>query len=145
LNVGRCVGSFVVCTFVVFSQAALAQKGAVSESVKETKETAERLAPPTRPALLVPLYSSYIALQGLDIHSTLTTVGSGRAREANPLLREVAHSSSGLIALKAASTMGVIWGTEKLWKKNRVAAVLLMVGVNSAMTYAVARNYRHVP
>jgi hypothetical protein len=146
-----------VCSFVVFAQAALGQTGAAPQPVKEAAERAALEAPvqaplaqpaldarqPTRPALLAPMYGTYIALQGLDIHSTLTTVGSGHAREGNPLLPDAAHNPAGLIAIKAASTAGVIWGTEKLWKRNRVAAVVLMVGVNSAMAAIVAHNYRH--
>jgi len=57
-------------------------------------------------------------------------------------MKGVAQSSAGLIAIKAASTVGVIYGSEKLWKKNRLAAVLVMVGVNSATAWVVAHNYR---
>ena len=95
-----------------------------------------------RPALLPALYGSYIGLQALDIHSTHAALTTGAGREGNPLLTGVAHNSAGLIALKAASTAAVIWGSEKLRKKNRAAAVLLMVGVNTATAVVVARNYR---
>lgn len=95
-----------------------------------------------RPAMLAPLWGSYIALQAFDVHSTRRALSSGAGREANPLLTGVAHNSAGLIAVKAASTAGVIYGTEKLWKKNRVLAVVAMVGLNSATAYVVARNYR---
>jgi uncharacterized protein DUF5658 len=94
------------------------------------------------PRVLVPLYVSYGALQALDFHSTRAALKSGKGREANPLLKGVAHSSAGLIAVKAASTAVVIYGTGKLWKKNRAAAVLVLVGVNSATAIVVARNYR---
>jgi hypothetical protein len=94
------------------------------------------------PRALVPLYVSYGVLQALDVHSTRAGLRSGRARETNPLLKGVAHSSAGMIAIKAAATASVIYGTERLWKKNRLAAVLVIVGVNSATAIVVARNYK---
>lgn len=104
----------------------------------------QEVAPPQpkRPAILAPLWGAYAGLQALDIHSTRRAIGSGAGREANPVLGAAAQSSAGLIAIKAASTAGVIYGTEKLWRKNRALAVLTMVAVNSATAMIVARNYR---
>lgn len=97
---------------------------------------------PRRPAMLAPLYGSFIGLQALDIHSTRIGISSGRAREGNPVMRGFAGNSAGLIAVKAAATAGVIYGTEKLWKRNRVAAIVAMVALNSATAVVVGRNYR---
>jgi hypothetical protein len=36
----------------------------------------------------------------------------------------------------------VIWASEKLWKKNRKAAVVFASVVNVAMAAVVANNYR---
>jgi hypothetical protein len=84
---------------------------------------------------------SYGVLQGLDVYSTRGALYAGAGREGNPLLRDAAGSSAGLIAVKAASTAVVIWGTERLRKKHRRAAEWTMVGLNAVTAVVVARNY----
>jgi hypothetical protein len=96
-----------------------------------------------RPAPLLPLYASFAVLQALDAHSTWRAIDRG-AVESNPLLRGIAANEVGLIALKAAGTAGVIFATERLWTRNRVAALALMIATNSAMTWVVQHNYRAV-
>jgi hypothetical protein len=96
---------------------------------------------PQRPNALVPLYVSYATLQALDIHSTISGLDRGAA-EANPLMKRMTTLPAGLIAVKVASTAGVFYTTERLWKNNRVAAVVFMVGANSAMAWVVQHNYR---
>lgn len=103
--------------------------------------TAAVIDPPERPAALMPLYGSLIALQGLDIHSTRSALGSGGS-EANPAMRPVVQNSAAFVAVKAGATAGVIWASEKLWKKNRKAAVIFASVVNVAMAAVVANNYR---
>ena len=97
--------------------------------------------PPERPAALMPLYGSLIALQGLDIHSTRSALDSGGS-EANPAMRPLVQNSAAFVAVKAGATAGVIWASEKLWKKNRKAAVIFASVVNVAMAAVVANNYR---
>jgi hypothetical protein len=103
------------------------------------------VAPPRqhRPAPLVPLYASYASLQALDIHSTIRALQRG-AVETNPVMKGIVAHEVGLIAVKAASGVAVIYATEKMWKKNRTAAVVLMVAANSAMGWVVQHNYRAV-
>ena len=96
---------------------------------------------PRRPKALVPLYVSYATLQAFDIHSTLRALDRGAA-EANPLMTRVTASPVSLVAVKVASTAGVFYTTERMWKHNRVAAVVFMVGANSAMAWVVQHNYR---
>jgi hypothetical protein len=96
-----------------------------------------------RPPALIPLYASFVALEALDIHSTRRALGSG-AVEANPAMRGLTGSSVGIVAVKAAGAAGLIFASEKIWKKNRAAAVVLMVATNSAMTWVVAHNYHAV-
>ena len=52
----------------------------------------------------------------------------------------VGHPAA-FVALKAASTAGMIWVGEKIWRKNRVGAVAFMVATNSALALVVAHNY----
>ena len=94
-----------------------------------------------RPGPLVPLYGSLVALQGLDFHSTRRALESG-ARESNPAMRPVVRHDGAFLAVKAGATVGVIWASEKLWKKNRKAAILCAGLMNGAMAAVVAHNYR---
>ena len=96
---------------------------------------------PQRPAALVPLYISFGVLQGLDGHSTFRALESG-AVEANPLMKGVADSAVGMAAVKAAAGAGVIFATERMWKRNKLAAVLFMTATNSAMAWVVQHNHR---
>jgi hypothetical protein len=95
-----------------------------------------------RPGALLPLYGSLIALQGLDIHSTRAALDSGKGREANPAMDGLVGSSAGFVAVKAGATLGVIWASEKMWKKNRKGTVIFAGLVNAVMAAVVAHNYR---
>ena len=97
---------------------------------------------PRRPNALLPLYGSLIALQGLDIHSTRRALSSAGSSEANPVMEPFVRNSAAFIAVKAGATAGVIWASEKMWKKNRKAAVVFATAVNVAMAAIVANNYR---
>ena len=102
-------------------------------------------APPhsRRPSALLPLYVSFASLQALDAHSTSRALDHG-AVEANPLMRGIAGNTAGMLAVKAAGTAGVIYAGEKLWRRNKTAAVLFMVAANSALALVVQHNYRTV-
>jgi len=93
-----------------------------------------------RPAVLLPLYASFITLQVLDIHSTQYALGRG-AVEGNPMVKGVTSSTAAMVAVKAAGTAGVIFASEKLRAKNKAAAIGLMVATNSAMIWVVQHNY----
>ena len=95
-----------------------------------------------RPAALMPLYGSLVALQGLDIHSTRRGMSSGKTREANPVMGPVVGNSAAFIAVKAAVTAGAIWTAEKLWKKHPKRAVIFTVLLNATMAAVVTHNYR---
>jgi hypothetical protein len=101
-----------------------------------------RLDEPRRPGALMPLYASLLALEGLDIHSTRKAIASGRGREGNPAMAPVVRNSAAFLAVKAGATVGVIWASEKLWKKHRKASVIFAAAVNAAMAAVVANNYR---
>jgi hypothetical protein len=93
-----------------------------------------------RPAALIPLYISFGALQGFDIHSTMKAEAAG-GREANPILGAAGGSTLSLVLTKSAATAGVLFGTERLARSHPKAAVLLMVGLNAAMAAVVSHNY----
>ncbi len=94
----------------------------------------------SRPALLVPLYVSFGALQALDAHSTLTAIDRG-FREMNPIISPTAGSPGALIAAKAAASVATIAGAEVLWRRNRLAAVITMIAINAGYAAVVAHNY----
>jgi hypothetical protein len=96
-----------------------------------------------RPGALVPLYVSFATLQILDTHSTSRALDRG-AVEANPAMRGFAGNQIAMLAVKAAGTSGVIYASEKMWKKNKAAAVIFMMAANSAMAWVVQNNYRAV-
>jgi hypothetical protein len=96
------------------------------------------LAP--RPVLLTTLYGSFIGLQALDVDSTMRAVRSGAGQEANPALRQI--GSPALFAMKAGATASIILACERLRKERHpLAAVVLMIGANSAYAMITAHNY----
>ena len=56
-------------------------------------------------------------------------------------MKPVVDHPAGFLALKAGATAGMIWASERMWKKHRVGAVVFMVAANSAMAVVVAHNY----
>jgi hypothetical protein len=99
--------------------------------------------PEPRPAALVPLYASFVALQVLDLHSTAYALDRGAA-EANPAMRGFVDNRLAMTALKATGTAGVIYVSERLRTKNKAASLGLMIATNVAMTWVVQHNYRAV-
>jgi uncharacterized protein DUF5658 len=93
--------------------------------------------------VLVPLYISAATLQMLDVHSTHRALSSGYT-EGNPMMAGIASNTAAFVAVKAATAATTIWVSEKLRKRNRAAAIGLMVAVNVATATVVAHNYRVV-
>ena len=94
-----------------------------------------------RPAAMMPLYGGFAAMQALDYVTTTRALSNGTGSEANPLMGSVAGNPAAFLALKAGSVVGVVWAGEKLWRKNRVGAVVFMVAMDSAMATIAAHNY----
>jgi len=94
-----------------------------------------------RPAALTPLYASFATLQALDLHSTIRGVGEGGA-EANPAMRPLVGQPAAFVAAKVAATAATFYVSERLWRRSRLGAVVLMVAVNGAYGVIVASNYR---
>ena len=92
----------------------------------------------TRPAILPALYVALGAVQAWDVYSTRAALTAG-AREANPTAAPFAQNSGSMLGLKAATTVSTIFLAERMWKKNKVGAVVMLVAINSA-TAAVSMN-----
>jgi hypothetical protein len=101
--------------------------------------------PPTsgrRPPALPALYVSLTALNALDVYSTNRALRGG-ARELNPVMAPAGGSYAAALAIKAATTTSSIVLAERLWKKNRAAAIVTMAAVNGVTAVIVARNWRN--
>ena len=94
-----------------------------------------------RPVALMPLYVSFASLQVLDAHATTLALDRG-AVEANPVMRGFTASPAGMLAIKAGGTAGVVWASERMWRRNKAAAVVFLIAANSAMGWVVQHNYR---
>ncbi len=122
---------------------------AVSTSLTAPVRAADQLSPTlvrpqpaSRPsALMTSLYASTIAMQALDVHSTLTAFGAG-AVEANPLMTGVTKNPWAFVALKAGIATSTVFAARNMAKRNKVAAVATLVAVNSAYAMIVQHNYR---
>jgi hypothetical protein len=120
-----------------------AEDGQLAASASRVIVTMAHEAPiAKRPLALSALYGALGSLQALDVYSTKMALAQG-AYEANPVMREISENSAAMWAVKAATTAGTIYVAEKLWKKNRVAAVVLLAAVNGATAYAVQTNFRN--
>jgi hypothetical protein len=127
----------------------LAEATSAAANAAPASEQRPELPPPTAPeisrpesrGLLLPLYVSAAALQMMDVHSTKRAMAAGHA-EGNPLMSGIASNTTAFVAVKAATATGVILLSEKLRKRNRAAALGLMVAVNAATAAIVAHNYR---
>ena len=94
-----------------------------------------------RPAALPVLYAGLIGLQAYDIYSTNSALSRGGS-EANPLVAPMAGQTAAMIVMKAVSTGTTIALTERLWHRNRTAAILTMVAANGVVAIVAAHNAR---
>ena len=94
-----------------------------------------------RPAALPLLYATLGALNAFDVYSTRQALDNG-AQELNPVMRKAGNSGA-MLAVKALSTAGTIYFTERAWKKNRKGAVVLAALINGVTAAIVARNMSH--
>ena len=108
--------------------------GEVDWSLRPVKIGAGR-----RPSVLPVLYVSFAALQGFDAYSTTAGLARG-AHEANSMMRGMAGNSAAFWAVKAGSTAASIWFAERLWKTNRVGAIVTMVVAYGVMASVATRN-----
>jgi hypothetical protein len=115
-----------------------------------TRYAAEPFAPvartplriPTRPRSLVPLYATFAALQVADAVTTVQALQQAGVEEVNPLARPFVRNVPAMAVVKSASTAVTIFAVEKLWRRNRVAAVSTMIGINVAYGLIVSHNAR---
>src|SRR5262249_3691476 len=76
-----------------------------------------------RPASLPVLYASFAALQAFDFVSTRQALARGGA-EANPAMKGIVKNAAAFAAVKAATTLGPMLIAQRMWRTNRVGAVV---------------------
>lgn len=121
-----------------------AVESAVSNPVKATSEQFQYpIAPPQKriSPVLSSLYASTALMQALDVHSTLLALDRG-ASEANPIMKGIVKNKAAFIALKAGIAAGTIFAARETAKKNRVAAIVTLVAMNSAYAMIINHNYK---
>ena len=92
-----------------------------------------------RPAVLPSLFVSLAGLHALDAYSTSRGLAKG-AREANPLMQGAAKNSAMFWAIKAGTSVLPMLAAERMWKKNRVGAVVVMALANGVAVAVAANN-----
>jgi hypothetical protein len=95
-----------------------------------------------RPAVLPVLYASLGALQVWDVYSTRAALNAG-AREMNIAAAPFATSTGSMLGLKAATTAGTIFFAERLWKKHKTTAIVMLAAINGATAAVAMRNMRN--
>jgi hypothetical protein len=91
--------------------------------------------------LMVSLYATTATMQALDAHSTIRALDSG-AVEANPIMGGIANNRAALIATKAAVAAGTIYAAHNVAKKNKFAAAITLIAINSAYAFIAHHNYK---
>jgi hypothetical protein len=89
---------------------------------------------------LAALSMVYVTANVLDWDSTMRAVGRG-GTEQNPVMGAVAGNSAAYLALKSALTATTLYAVNRVWQKNRPAAVVMLAGVTVAQGFIVAHNY----
>ena len=104
---------------------------------EEQKRLADRSP---SPILMAALHSATVTAHILDVHSTIRALDSGAA-EGNPLMFGVSKNRAALIAVKSTLAAGVVYATHRIAKRNKAAAIVGAVAVNSLLLTAAHHNY----
>lgn len=92
-------------------------------------------------AALKSLYASTAIVQGLDVHSTMAVLNRGGG-EGNPIMGGLVKHKAAFIGVKAAVAVSTIMAARQIAKRNKVAAIVTLVAINSAYVFVVQHNYR---
>jgi hypothetical protein len=90
---------------------------------------------------LTSLQVSFVALEALDVFSTMRGLRQGHT-EANPLMRGVTGHPMAMATVKAGAAVTTLLLVRQVSRKNRVAAIAMMAAMNTALSVVVARNLR---
>lgn len=140
------------------STAAFAAEHETRLEKEQRLDAAQRMAPMTpmtmltplssytpsvkRPAALPALYVTLGVMQAMDIYSTSAALKAG-AKEANPTAAPFAGNTGSMIGLKAATMAGTIFFAERMWKTNKVGAIVMMAAINGATAAVSMHNMQN--
>jgi hypothetical protein len=147
VSLSRIVPVVIVAWAGIFAPAAHAAETETARIVDLRAIVVTPAPPPTfvpkadRPSILPVLYVTLGVTQAWDVYSTRAALKAG-AREANPATAVFSANTGAMIGLKAATTAGTILFTERMWKKNKVAAIIMLVAVNGATAAVSMHNMR---
>jgi len=97
-------------------------------------------AAPGQKRLLLTLDAAFIGLQALDTASTLRALDHGLV-EGNPLMSGLTDNPAAFIAMKSATTAGIVLLGRKLSARHPLAGIILMSAIDGATSFVVARNF----
>lgn len=95
----------------------------------------------TRPGALSALYVSLAGLQAFDAYSTFQGV-SRNVRESNPIMQGTVSQPAAFMAIKAVSAAVPMIIAERMWRTNRVGAIVVMALANGVASAVAANNLR---
>jgi hypothetical protein len=143
--------ALVTIVALSFSTAAFAAEHETALEKEQRRDAAQRMAltplstyTPSvkRPAVLPALYATFGLMQAMDVYSTSAALKRG-AREANPVAAPFAGNAGSMIGLKAATTAGTIFFAERMWKTNKVGAIVMMAAINGATAAVSMHNMQN--
>jgi len=130
------------CVLIGVSPAIAQSESGLSISPDATAAVPAGMSP--RPSLTLPaLQVSFGALQIMDVVSTTRALNAGLT-EGNTAMRGVVDRPLAVAAVKAGATAATIFLVNRVARKNRAAAILTMVAINSAYSVVVVHNFRAV-
>jgi hypothetical protein len=130
------------CVLIGVSPAVAQSESGLSISADAT--SAVPASNSSRPSLTLPaLQVSFGALQIMDVVSTTRALNAGLS-EGNAAMRGVVERPLAVAAVKAGATAATVFLVNRMARKNRAAAILTMVAINSAYSVVVVRNFQAV-
>ncbi len=151
----KCLAALVTIFGLSFSTAAVAAEHETRLEKEQRLDAAQRMAPLVmmtplanyapvvkRPAALPALYVTLGVMQAMDIYSTSAALKAG-AKEANPTAAPFAGNAGSMIGLKAATMAGTIFFAERMWKTNKVGAIVMMAAINGATAAVSMHNMQN--
>jgi hypothetical protein len=131
------------CVLIGVSPAIAQSESGLSIPADATAAVPAGISP--RPSLTLPaLQVTFGALQIMDVVSTRRALNAGLS-EGNTVMRGVVDRPLAVAAVKVGATAATVFLVNRVARKNRAAAILTMVAINSAYSFVVVRNIRAVP
>jgi hypothetical protein len=113
----------------------------VASPISVERQAKAPVAAPGGSGLPAALSMSFVALQVLDVHSTLRAIDRG-ARESNGLMAPFVDQPAAFMAVKAGTAAAILYMSDRVSRRSRVGAIVMMAAFTSAYATVVTNNYR---